>query len=51
MVSKYQVASRLSAQGIRVIITNGNRDNVLPDVLNNPKDTPHTEFVPAAVQE
>ena len=46
-----QVASRLSAQGIRVIITNGNRDNVLPDVLNNPKDTPHTEFVPAAVQD
>ena len=51
MLSKYQVASRLSAQGIRVIITNGNRDNILPDVLNNPKDTPHTEFVPAAIQE
>ena len=51
MLSKYQVASRLSAQGIRVIITNGNRDNVLPEVLNNPKDVPHTEFVPAAVQE
>ena len=51
MVSKYAVASRLSEQGIRVIITNGNRDNILPEVLNNPARTPHTEFVPAAVQQ
>lgn len=51
MVSKYAVASRLSEQGIRVIITNGNRDNILPEVLNNPARTPHTEFVPAAVHQ
>ncbi len=51
MISKYAVASRLSEQGIRVIITNGNRDNILPEVLNNPARTPHTEFVPAAVQQ
>ena len=51
MISKYQVASRLSGQGIRVIITNGNRDNILPEVLNNPARTPHTEFVPAAVKQ
>ena len=47
MVSKCQVAARLAAEGIRVIITNGNRDGVLPAVLNHPEDTPHTEFVPA----
>ena len=51
MVSKYAVASRLSEQGIRVIITNGNRDNILPEVLNNPARTLHTEFVPAAVKQ
>ena len=51
MISKYQVASRLSGQGIRVIITNGNRDDILPEVLNNPAGTPHTEFVPAAVKQ
>lgn len=50
MLSKCQVASRLSEQGIRVIIANGNRENVLPDIMNNPKDTPHTEFVPTAAQ-
>ena len=47
MVSKCQVASRLAGQGIRVIITNGNREGILPAVLNNPAETPHTEFVPA----
>ena len=51
MISKYAVASRLSEQGIRVIITHGNRDNILPEVLNNPARTPHTEFVPAAVHQ
>ena len=50
MLSKCQVASRLSEQGIRVIIANGNRENVLPDLLNNPKGTPHTEFVPTAAK-
>ena len=50
MLSKCQVASSLSEQGIRVIIANGNRENVLPDLLNNPKGTPHTEFVPTAAQ-
>ena len=47
MVSKCQVASRLAGQGIRVIITNGNREGILPAVLNNPAETPHTVFVPA----
>ena len=51
MISKYQVATRLSGQGIRVVITNGTRDNILPEVINNPARTPHTEFVPAAVKQ
>ena len=46
MGSKCQVAARLAEAGVRVIITNGNRDGILPAVLNDPAGTPHTEFVP-----
>ena len=46
MTSKCQVAARLAGEGIRVLIVNGNREGILPAVLNHPDDTPHTEFVP-----
>ena len=46
MASKCQVALRLATRGVRVIITNGNREGVLPAVLDDPSGTPHTEFVP-----
>ena len=46
MESKYKTARQVSQSGIRVIIANGRRDNILPQVLTAPHTTPHTEFVP-----
>lgn len=48
MGTKYGVARRLSEEGIRVIIANGNRPNVLTGLVNDAQNTPHTEFVPSA---
>lgn len=44
MHSKYTTASKLSQQGIRVIIANGERENILIDLVERPQETPHTEF-------
>lgn len=46
MHSKYTTATKVSQAGIRVIIANGERDNILVDLVNNKEDVPHTEFVP-----
>lgn len=46
MESKYKTAMAVARAGIRVIIANGNRDNILPDVLTSPSTTLHTEFLP-----
>ena len=46
MHSKYTTATKVSQAGIRVIIANGERDNILVDVVNNTVEVPHTEFVP-----
>lgn len=46
MHSKYHTASLAARHGIRVIIANGMRDNILQDLVEKPKDTPHTEFIP-----
>lgn len=45
MQSKYKTASTVAEAGIRVIIANGERENILPDLINNPAETPHTEFL------
>lgn len=45
MTSKYHTASSVAESGIRVIIANGQRENILVDLINNPQDTPHTEFL------
>lgn len=47
MESKYNTARSVAEAGIRVIIANGNRENILPDVLTSPESTIHTEFIPA----
>ena len=47
MLSKCNVAMKLASEGIRVIIANGNRENILVDVLTDASKTVHTEFVPA----
>ena len=45
MQSKYATASKIQAAGIRVIIANGKRENVLIDLMKHPEETPHTEFL------
>ena len=45
MQSKYATASKIQAAGIRVIIANGKRENILIDLLENKNNTPHTEFI------
>ena len=44
MHSKYTTARKVSQSGIRVIIANGERENILTDLFESPADTPHTEF-------
>ena len=46
MHSKYQTASRLQHSGIRVIIANGERENILVDLVEHSDEVPHTEFIP-----
>lgn len=45
MTSKYNTARSISEEGIRVIIANGERENILVDLLNNPENAPHTDFL------
>ena len=46
MHSKYTTAQKVQQAGIRVIIANGERDDILIDLIRNSNDTPHTEFQP-----
>ena len=46
MHSKYHTASQSAKDGIRVIIANGTRDNILIDLVENKQNVPHTEFIP-----
>ena len=48
MHSKYTTARRVQQAGIRVIIANGERDNILVGLTEHPETTPHTEFIPQA---
>ena len=45
MHSKYTTARKVSQSGIRVIIANGEREDILTDLFERPADTPHTEFI------
>lgn len=44
MVSKYSTARRVQHSGIKVIIANGKRDDILIDLIIRPEETRHTEF-------
>ena len=44
MHSKYTTASKIQQAGIRVIIANGERDDILVDLAERAASTPHTEF-------
>jgi len=46
MTTKMGIARKVADEGIRVVIANGKRDNILADLLEHPDDTPHTEFLP-----
>lgn len=45
MHSKYTTATRVQAAGIRVIIANGEREDILIDLVREPMSVPHTEFL------
>lgn len=45
MKSKYSTARKVQHNGIKVIIANGRRDNILVDLITCPEKTRHTEFV------
>ena len=44
MVSKYSTARRVQHSGIKVIIANGQRADILIDLIVRPEETRHTEF-------
>ncbi len=46
MHSKYTTAQRVQQAGISVIIANGERDNILIDLVQRRSTTPCTEFIP-----
>ena len=46
MFSKYNTARREAASGIRVLIADGKREQILPDLLTRPDETVHTAFLP-----
>ena len=47
MHSKYTTAQKVQHTGIRVIIANGERDDILTHLMEQPEATPHTEFLPS----
>jgi glutamate 5-kinase len=46
MQSKYETAQKIQQAGLRVIIANGKRENILVDLVQNKENVPHTEFIP-----
>ena len=48
MLTKTSIAQKVAQEGIKVMIANGKRDNILVDLFEDPKGTVHTEFVPSA---
>ena len=46
MTTKCGIARKVADEGIRVIIANGKRDNILISLATDPDATLHTEFVP-----
>jgi len=46
MASKCQTALNVASEGIRVVIANGKKNDILTGVLLSPETTVHTEFIP-----
>ena len=49
MHSKYTTAQKVQKTGICVIIANGERENILVDLIENKLNVPHTEFIPYGI--
>jgi len=47
MQTKYHIARKVADEGIAVIIANGKREHILPDLLKRGSDTVSTRFVPS----
>lgn len=47
MGTKSGIASKVSEEGVMVIIAKGERPNVLVDLVNSPENVPHTVFLPS----
>lgn len=47
MATKYRIARKVASEGIAVVIANGKRDNILPDILAPRRSVPYTLFHPA----
>ena len=50
MMTKCGIARKVSAEGIPVLIANGNRENILTDLIHTPQTTPHTAFLPTTAK-
>jgi glutamate 5-kinase len=46
MITKYNMARKTAHEGIEVFIANGNRENIVIDILNNKEGVPFTRFKP-----
>ncbi len=46
MITKARTANKVADEGIKVIIANGNTENILIDLATRPQETMHTEFRP-----
>lgn len=46
MVTKCNIARKVADEGIKVIVANGKRDNILTDLVIKSEETLHTEFIP-----
>ncbi len=46
MMTKAKIARKVAEEGIRVIIANGQADNILIELAQHPQQTMHTEFRP-----
>lgn len=47
MITKTNIARKVAKEGITVIIANGTRENILPDLLNPQSDVIYTTFTPS----
>ena len=46
MITKLRIARKVAAGGIAVHVANGNRENILTELLDSGKHVPHTHFIP-----